>query len=410
MNRRQVKDNIKKIVPKSIIFNIHRMANRSQIEWYSKIHTIPFSASAFPKGINLVGYFRQESGLGQSCRLLAKEIKASGIPYTFIDVNPSGIAGGDNTFENELSTEYKYSINLLSINMGDFLEFIKSTPKSIWNNHYNIAFWLWEVSEFPKEWIPYINRLDEIWTPSEFTSAAIRRVTRKPVFTIPYAMEAPFENKYDRKYFSLPDDTFLFLMLYDSYSISERKNPMGVIQAFKSAFRPTDNVGLVIKINHADDIEKEKLREEISGYHVYFVDAKMTKIEVNSLLRNVNVYVSLHRGEGFGLVLAEAMILGTPTIATNYSANAEFQNQDSACLVDYILTNVGRNVWPYKKEYIWADPDLKQASNYMKLLYNDPAYYERIKLNAVEHVNSVLSMDRAKDLIEKRVSKIYANT
>ena len=111
---------------------------------------------------------------------------------------------------------------------------------------YNIGYWLWELEEFPKEWLPAFHLLDEVWTPSEFISQNLRKYTDKPVYTLPYSVTAPADAAYDRDYFHLPKDRFLFLMMYDSGSGMVRKNPLGAIEAFKQAFdRGNKQVGLV---------------------------------------------------------------------------------------------------------------------------------------------------------------------
>ena len=282
--------------------------------------------------------------------------------------------------------------------------------KEKWDKHYNIAFWLWEMQEFPREWVPMISQLDEIWTPAEFVSNAVRKVTNKPVYTIPYSVEAPYDKNCDRAFFHLPEDKFLFLMLFDSNSITERKNPMGVIQAFRKAFPDEDDsVGLIVKIGNARNYEIEEIKSALNGYNIYFVEGMLDKKVVNSLIRCADVYVSLHRAEGFGLVLAEAMLLKTATIATNYSANTEFQDNSSACLVDYTLVPVGKDIYPYKKEYMWAEPDINQASNYMRKLYTDSTFRNEIVNNAYDKLTDGNNIILASKIIEKRVKEIYEN-
>lgn len=399
------KELIKSLVGENNVRQIRSLINKYYINKLSKIKLEEYDKEKYPFGINLIGSFSQDSGLGQSCRLVAKLIEKADIPHSFIDFTLNDeLVGSNKEFHNKLSSEYKYGINLLHINMHEFDRSFLKMGKDKFDYHYNIAYWLWEMNEFPEEWIPLINVLDEIWTPSEFVSEAIRKVTDKPVRTIPYLVAAPYEDKYDRKYFGLPEDKFLYLMLFDSNSISERKNPKGVVQAFKEAFPNKDQeVGLVIKIGNAKEKELEELKKELEGYNTYFIDSRLSKVEVNSLVRDVDVYVSLHRAEGYGLVLAEAMLLGTPTIATNYSANIEFQNKENSCLVDYKLIKVGKDIYPYKKEYLWADPDITQASEYMKRLYLDKDFYNSILEKCKEGNNQEIKLSNR---IKERLKEI----
>lgn len=404
--KQKIKNLIKAVVGPNNIRRFRDLVNDRNRKKMGSIKIEDYDPSAFPNGINLIGSFTQDSGLGQSCRLVAKLIEKTNIPHNFIDFTLLDELKGDNKeYTDKLSESYKYSINLFHINMHEFDRAFFKIGKDKFDKHYNIAYWLWEMQVFPKEWIPMINVLDEIWTPSEFVSESIRKVTDKPVKTIPYLVEAPYDERYDREYFKLPKDKFLYLMLFDSNSISERKNPKGVIKAFKYAFPNNgDNVGLVIKIGHAEDKELEALRRELNGYNIYFIKDNLSKIEVNSLVRDVDVYVSLHRAEGYGLVLAEAMLLGTPTIATNYSANIEFQNKENSCLVDYKLVPIGKYLYPYKKDYLWAEPNLKEASKYFKMIYEDKKQYEKIKNNGLK-INEELEQKLC-DLLNQDIDDI----
>ena len=400
---------IKSVIPENVLRRIRALINNRKINKMAKMEKIPFSKDIYDKGVNLIGMFGPDSGLGQSCRLVAKEIMRTDIPVNIINhFNYSYLPQLNHDFEKYYSSDFSNGINIFHSNMQELFMTYFQLGKEKWDKHYNIAFWLWEMQEFPEEWVPMINQLDEIWTPAEFVSNAVRKVTDKPVYTIPYAVEAPSDKRYDREYFHLPKDKFLFLMLFDRKSITERKNPLGVIWAFKKAFsKGDDSVGLVVKIGNAREQEIEEVRTALEGYNVYFVEGMLDKVVVNSLIQCADVYVSLHRAEGFGLVLAEAMLLKTATIATNYSANTEFQSKDTSCLVDYKLIPVGKDIYPYKKEYLWADPDVDQAADYMKKLYDDENFRHTIVENAYKMMTNEEHILNPSKRIEERVRSIY---
>lgn len=408
----KVKAAVKKVVPANLIREVRAAINKRYIHDMERADKTEFKQELFPCGINLVGQFSQESGLGQSCRLLAKEIEAAGIPHNFIDIVLYQQQNHSNhSFDGKLSDKYSYGINLYHINMQDFFLAWRRMKPEDRENHYQIAFWLWENEAFPKEWVPMIKQLDEIWTPAEFISRALRKVTDKPVRTIPYTVEAEYKPDYNRSHFNLPENKFLFLMLFDSNSISERKNPEGVIEAFKSAFheKPHD-AGLVIKIGNADQNELNQLKRQLSGYDVYFINGMLEKKEVNSLIKCCDVYVSLHRAEGYGLVLAEAMKLGVPTIATAYSANTEFQTNDTACLVKYKLVRIKHDLYPYHKNTFWAEPDIQDASEAMKKLRYDSKFYKEISDNAYQYMNSEDRMKTSVECLQGYYKEIYENS
>lgn len=339
-------------------------------------------------GANIIGYVSAERSMGESCRLLMNGFREADIPHSLIDVIPGSFEARGPAGAPQTEIYLKYDINIFNINPPEIPYILNTLRRSIWDGRYNIAFWLWELEEFPKQWHPVFKLFNEIWTPSEFVSASIRKSAGLPVFTIPYGIAPPYDNAYDRDYFKLPKDKFLFLTAADGLSIVERKNPLGAVRAYTKAFAPDDDrVGLVVKtINTAESV-MEEMRALLHGYpNIYFFTKTMDKTQVNSLIRCVDAFVSLHRAEGFGLMLAEAMYLGTATIATNWSANTEFMNRDVACLVDYKLVQIGRNLGPYHKKQRWAEPDLDQAAAYMKRLVNDQDFSRELAAHAAGYI------------------------
>ena len=379
---------------------------------------IPYEEGFYPEGINLVAPIREESGLGQSARLLAGEISGSGIPFVIISHQVTDvIRAEDHSMDKFVEAAPKYGINILHINPYVFTVSYYQLGKSLWDCRYNIAYWLWELPEFPKRWRGCIDILDEIWTPSEFVSASLRKVTDKPVITIPYKVEAPVNEKYDRKYFGLPKDKFLFLMMYDSSSMQERKNPYGVLEAFKRAFyenadglslkTEASEVGIIIKMKGADRAEIDRVRTYLKGYdNLYFLTETYSKVEVNSLIAVSDAFVSLHRAEGFGLVMAEAMMVGTPCVATNWSANTEFMNSDVACMVGYELVPLAHDIGPYDKGSVWAEPDVAEAASYMKKLYEDREFAEDLAARAKAYIRERLGNERITEIINERFKQI----
>lgn len=250
--------------------------------------------------------------------------------------------------------------------------------------------------------------MDEIWTPSKFVSNSIEKKTDKPVITIPYTVSAEKDAEYNRKYFSLPEDKFLFLLMFDSNSISDRKNPVATIHAFKQAFGNNQDVKLIIKINNPSDNDIKTINSIIGNQDNYCIYTKtMTKKEVNSFISCVDVMVSLHRSEGYGLTMAEAMLLGTPCIATNWSANTEFMNEKNSCLVDYNFEYLTKTVGPYKKGTKWASASTEDAAYYMNKLYTDHEFYQKIRENALKDAKELFDVKNSAELINKRIEEIY---
>lgn len=370
----------------------------------------PFIRNKFPDGINVIGFIKGEIGLGQSCRLLVDSINYSDLNFTIYNYEQlSSMRFNDNTWNEKITNTTPYNINLIHLNPPDLALAYATLDNTVWDYKYNIAYWLWELEEFPDDWVKCFYFVDEIWTPSNFASNSIRKKTNLPVHTFLYPINTPIDYRYNRKYFNLPENKFLFLCMYDSNSTMERKNPIGAIEAFKRAFnQDTSSVGLVIKVNNPQKDDIEKIRDLLIGYeNIYIIPKIMTKIEVNSLIKTCDVFVSLHRAEGFGLPLAEAMLLGTPAIATNWSANTEFMNNENACMVDYKLITLKKDYVMYKKGNRWAEPDINQAAMYMKKLYEDETFYKEISIKAQNYIKNNLNLEVASKKIQNRVNQIY---
>lgn len=426
-----LKSIIKKILPDKAWKLITRRFNDFEIYRYSHYKKKAYDRRRYDRGINLIGPVTCDSGLGQSSRLLAEEIRLSDIPFSLTSfVSSNQLSSTNHDFDRYITNSQSYGINIFHINMHEIPIGVRKLGLNILNYHYNIAYWLWEVEKFPDEWIPLITQMDEIWTPSEFSSNSIRKVTKKPVITVPYHVMAPVNGKLNRSDFGLPENMFLFLMMFDKSSVAERKNPRAVIEAFKKAFEEIRSSiqdqnqiketqlsvenqnqikepALVIKISNATEEDFHALQTELKGYHVFFIKDILSKEDVNRLIQLCDVYVSLHRSEGYGLVLAEAMLLGTPTIATAYSSNVEFQTETSACLVKYKLKKIGKDIIPYHASDVWAEPDISDASNYMKRLYSDSEFYRSIKAEGLKTIQEKTDMSRIQNIIQERMDNIY---
>lgn len=399
-----------KVIPLTTLQKLKSGLLKKNTDRFATLNIEPMNREKYSDGINLIGNIRGDSGLGQSCRLVADILLATGYPVTIKNYYTSArYSMSNHNYDKYLGDDNPYSINIFHINAHECTTAFMDMGRKAWDGHYNIAFWLWELESFPEEWAGCIDLFDEIWTPAEFVSKCIRRYTDKPVITVPYHVTAPVDEKYDRKYFGLPDDKFLYLMMFDSESISERKNPKSVIEAYRMAFsQENDKAGIVIKVNEAKQQDIEYIRSQLQGYsNVYIITETLSKEGVNSLTKAVDVYVSLHRSEGFGLVMAEAMLLKTPVIATNWSANTEFMDSSSACMVDYKLITINQDIGPYKAGNRWADPDINQAADYMVRLYKDEAYRNEIIQNGYRHIMETLGMEKPQKIVTGRIEEIY---
>lgn len=409
-----IKDTVKKLLPDDVIVQLksvlEKRNNKMMLAKAAALRPFAQSSAEGLSGINLIGDIKAETGLGQSMRLLAGILEQAGIPFCVIQVDsPGGLEHSDTKWEHKIRTEAIYNINLIHVNPNVWAEVYNALPEEVLAGKYQIAYWLWELEDFPQEWVPCIDTVDEIWAPSEFICASIRKCTNKPVVRVPYIVKLEEGEHYGREYFKLPTDKFLYLMMYDFKSISERKNPGGALEAYKKAFpAERQDVGLVIKVNHLKgNQELQRLQEELGAYkNVYFLTENMSWLEVESLIKSVDVLISLHRSEGFGLPMAEAMALGTPVVCTNWSATTEFMDETCACLVGYQLITLEKRVGPYKKGSRWADADVEQAARYIAELSEEKEHYRELAANGQKKVHEYLSFEKVKGQIAGRLEAI----
>jgi glycosyltransferase involved in cell wall biosynthesis len=365
----------------------------------------------FVKGINLIGYSRSQTGVGESCRLAARSINAVNLPFGIINYNVGNPASNTDTSWNHKEIDKPiYNVNIYHINADQMPIAFAHLGEEVFKGRYNIGYWHWELPDFPDEWKESFKLVNEIWVPSQFIMDSISKKSPVPVVKIPHGIQLTVPQGIGRRDFGLPEGSFLFLTMYDVYSYQERKNPNAVIEAFKRTFKPYDtSVGLVVKVNHSQDHHEDirVLEEKIAGYqNIYLLPETMSRERVNALLNCTDSFISLHRSEGFGLGLAEAMFLGKAVIGTNWSANVDFMNYKNSCTVDYNLVKIGKDYGPYKAYQYWADPDVEHAGYFMKKLVSDQEYYRTIARNGQKTIRTEYSPEVVGEQIKNRLTHL----
>ena len=303
-------------------------------------------------------------------------------------------------------------MTLVCVNADQTPGTLGSLGPDITDGHYTIGYWHWELARFPRAWSHAIDLVDEIWTASEFVARAVRAATRKPVRVVPLPVDVRLARPYTRAEFGLPEDRFVFLFTLDFHSFLARKNPAGLVAAFRAAFPPGDErVALVIKTTNGHDRPADVglLRDAIGGdERIQLRDGYLSRADVFGLESVADAYVSLHRSEGFGLGLAESMFLGKPVIATAYSGNLEFMTPANSCLVGYRLVDVGDGEYPHPEGQVWADPDLGHAADLMRRLVDDQDHAASLGRRAAADVRELLSPARTGARIARALRDIHA--
>jgi len=362
-----------------------------------------------PFGVNLAGYFGAETGVGEAGRGAARAVAESGLPYVLNNVNDPGSANMESDSK-QFANENPYRFNLIHVNADQVPVFANQMGSSYFAGRYNIGYWSWELSRFPKAWQSSFDYFDELWANSSFVQDALARVSPIPVIRIPVALSPALEtlSRLQRADFGISSDHFLFLFIFDFGSVMERKNPLGLVQAFRSAFRPHENAGLVIKVVHSDQYPAEAaaLRKACDGSRVTMIDRLFSRLELNTLLSHCDCYVSLHRSEGFGITIAEAMSMAKPVIVTGYSGNMDFTTPANSLLVKYRLVELERDYEPYQKGWVWAEPDLEHAAELMRYVYENRNSALDIGQRGKADVLQMLNSEAAGKQLKERLLRV----
>jgi FkbM family methyltransferase len=335
-------------------------------------------------GANLIGYCRGEFGMGQVVRATARAFDAVQTPFSLIDNQNVGSHGfGDDSTRHWVTNIKKYRTNIFCINADTLPLLYFGLGRSFFPNCYNIGYWAWELSKCPPEFDLALAMVDEVWAISDFVAESFRTRSTVPVIKMPLAVSIPvFQRRYSKSYFGLPENCFQFLFTFDAASYVDRKNPIAVVRAFRLAFpRGDEKVHLLIKTmnTHSEDALWSALVVEAKiDPRIAIMDKRLGRDEVLGLNSVCDAFVSLHRSEGFGFNLAEAMLMGKPVIATNYSGSREFAREGTACVVDYRLVPVPERTYPFSQEQVWAEPDIEHAAVLMRRLTYDETYRENI--------------------------------
>lgn len=358
-------------------------------------------------GMNVFGSFERDAGVAESARCCVKAAQAAGIEAVLISLGSE--AGADPDKETAPAVENPHSVNVFHLEVPQTSCVDETHGAALRKGHYNIGYWTWELPEFPDYWLENFEAVDEVWVPSRFVWEAIAAKSPIPVLVMPHAIGLEPASGITRADLGLPPDEFLFLTLFDFDGSLPRKNPVGAIEAFRRAFGDREGVRLVVKTQHADRHPDELalVNTALRGArNITLLDRTIPRPEMTALQSLCDCVVSLHRAEGFGLGLAEAMRLGKPVIATNWSGNLEYMSVSNSCLVDFDLVPLTETTGPYKRGQIWAEPNLHHAAFWMRGILEEPTLRQRIGAHAQRSIVEKLSPARIGHLYLKRLTAL----
>jgi glycosyltransferase involved in cell wall biosynthesis len=325
------------------------------------------------KGIAIAGEFSRASGLGEGARLMAEAARRLAVPVWTIDLPPPVDARRE--VEATASEIPPPGVPLvLHVNAPMLPLALLRLPDSVTRNRSIIGYWAWEMPEVPPEWRPAAACVNQIWVPSRFTAAALESLApgRIKIVPPPLSVVPPVASAASRSDFGLPQDAVVVLVSFNLASSFARKNPFAAVAAFRGAFGDRPDRILVLKVSHPEHAPADfaRLIQMAQAPNIRVDSRTLSPDDRHALTACADIVLSLHRGEGFGLVMAEAMLLGKPVIATGWSGNTDFMDSTNAALVAYRLAPARDDRSVYRG--LWAEPDVAEAATLLRTLADDP--------------------------------------
>lgn len=355
------------------------------------------------------GLFRTASGIGESARICSKALQTLGIQHTNVDLS---------TNFNQIDIKAEHPVEAMPSALSGVLLLHFNAPETVhaltalrmmWPRRWHIiGNWVWELDGEPLGWRTASKFISEIWTPSEYSREALLKATNKRVTVVPYFVRSQQPQKLDRAKYGIEQNEFLVLSMADARSSLHRKNLIGSINVFRNAFGARQGFRLILKTRNLREdtaIGRMIFSAAREDSRITVIDRSIISSEVMELIDCCDVYLSLHRAEGFGLTMAEAMALGKAVIATGWSGNMEYMSNRSAALVSYSLVPALDKSGIYNPTVgtRWAEPDEAEASRLLALLAESPAERNRLGEAARDAINEKLSAKSYANALTKRL-------
>lgn len=353
-------------------------------------------------GLNLIGYFESPTGVGESARALARAAESAGIPIARIEAS---------ALEDGPPAVAPFAVNLFHVNAEAAAAAVELCGPRVHRGRANVAYWYWETETFPARWRDRFAYFDELWVASEFCRRALDAVS-----PIPVAVVAPPVGAAGGSAGSSPSrggdggGAFRFLTICDAESVVERKNPLGAVRAFRRAFELRPSVSLTVKVSNAASAPDlvAALGEARGAASVTVETGRAGRDDVERLLAGCDAYVSLHRAEGFGLPIAEAMSLGKPVVATDYSGSRDFLDAETGFPVRWRPVTTDRPFGPYEAGTRWAEPDEPHAAECLRRVVAEPAEAARRARAGERRVRDLYGLEPAARRLAARLGVLRA--
>lgn len=350
-------------------------------------------APAASHGLAVAGELDLATGLGEAARHLltgAQRLGFGGYPVTL------GVGRAP------LGTIPEEAALLLTVNAPSLPLMLARAKKALMRRRL-IGSWAWELPLVPESWAAGGRYVHEVWAPSPFVAQALERILPGRVRMVPYPLALCDLPAGDAAHgLDLPDQVTVTLMVLSLGSSATRKNPLAGIEAFRRAFANRADQRLIVKLQGAAAYPREAAQiEALAGSNIQVVGGVWPKARMAALMARADMILSLHRAEGFGLVLAEAMLRGKPVVATGWSGNMSFMDETSAALIGYRLVNVEDESGIYEpmQGARWAEPDVAHAAEWLRRLGDDADLRLAMGGRARAYAGAALSGEAMRDAL-----------
>ena len=349
-------------------------------------------------GVNLIGFVHATFGLGEFLKSTRKSLDSYSIAHHSIDT------------EDKVAV-LKHKVNVFCLPGMEHYKLPYKYDWPLFKETYNVGYWPWELDQWSKKYDFCFGASDEIWAIIKFSQEALQKSTQQVVHHMPIAVLPPVVGSFQRKDFGLDDSRFYFLGILDFNSYVARKNPMGVLKAFKKAFAGNDKVGMVFKTLNLDPTKSDSkaFLDEIAGDpRVVVINEDLQKEKLWALIKTCNAYISLHRAEGFGLPIAEAMLMGLPVVCTGYSGNLDFTRDDNSYLVKHTLIEIAPGEYHFfEAGQKWAEPSIDHAAEQMLKLFQNPTEAQAKAQKGKATIENEFSVQAIGAKMKQRLEAIY---
>jgi len=344
--------------------------------------------------VSLVAHANAQLGVGEAARRLNLLLVAAGLKTRVIPIKATKSKQIDEFAA--LNPERLGEFTISCVNPDQVGYILCKYPELLSEKNKHVGFWAWELPTTPPWFQATGSLLNEVWTVSEFAATSLRgsaNNVRKITLPMP---SRDISRTGNWESLGLPNCDFTVLVSFDFFSDFSRKNPMAAVEAYLLAFREVDGARLVIKSINGDRFPEDmsSLVELAGGRRdIIFIDDYLERYENEQLLLLADVFLSLHRSEGYGINLADAMACGTPVISTGYSGNLEFQTESNSILLPYSLVPVS-NYGGFKVSSCWAEADINEAARALRELRNNRSKLTRLATAAKSDVKIKFSLKK----------------